>query len=69
MKGLIFGDRYDNNIPDDVITGVLVQEEAIADKDDDHVNAPYELIDYKSAIDADDTEGKEIEELDSYEVK
>ena len=68
IKGLIFGDRYNNDIPDDVITGVLVPNAATTDNDD-HVNAPYELIDDESAIEADDTEGLEVEELDSYEVK
>ena len=69
VKGLIFGDRYDNIIPDDVITGVLVPEETLADKDDNYVNAPYKLIDDGPAIEADETDGNEIEELDNYKVK
>ena len=68
VKGLILGDRYNNDITDGVITGVLVPKANATVDDDEHINAPYKLIDDDPAIDADSANGTEIEELENYEV-
>ena len=68
VKGLIFGDRYNNEITDDVITGVLVPEAEI--ENDKHVNDSYDLkIDDAPAIDADAVSGTDIEDLEVYKVE
>ena len=67
VKGLMFGDQYNNNLPDDVITGMVVPEAVINDGNG-LVNAPCDLIvDDGPAINADATDG-DIEELEEYKV-
>ena len=63
VKGLIFGDRNNDDIADDDITGVSEEKE---ENDDKH---HYNLrIDDDPAIDAESDNGEEIDELDEDEV-
>ena len=63
IKGFVFGDRYNDDIADDDITGVSVEEE---ENDDKH---HYNLrVDDDPAIDAEPDNGEEIDKLDEYEV-
>ena len=65
IKGLIFGDRHNDDIADNVIPGVLVVE------DENEIQHNYNLqIDDDPAIDAESVDdNEEIDELDEYEVE